>query len=213
MLDHDFHFTTPRLTISYFNPYDDRHCAFVYDLHNTPEILALIRGTPLKVPDVAAARAWILQTNTSLEQKGYGKYLVSHAPEDSKSTAGRSFSEAIDEHTLIGVVALQVARYPSSPNIPDIGYSVLPEYQGNNFATEAAQGLIEYYRKDKGVTAFAGFCDPGNEKSKKVMRKLGFEELGDRDVNGVRGDGVLHRYVVFASGWDRDAEGIKHVQQ
>lgn len=211
MLDYNFHFTTPRLTISYFNPDDDRHCAFVYDLHNTPELLALIRGTSLKVPDLAAARAWIVQTNTSLEEKGYGKYLVSRPAEVPNPTTDRPFSEAIHEHTLIGVVALQAARYPSSPSIPDIGYSVLPEHQGNNFATEAAQGLVEYYRNDKGVTAFAGFCDADNERSKKVMRKLGFEELGLRDVNGVRGDGVLHRYVVFASGWHGEAECIKCV--
>ncbi|OAL00925.1 acyl-CoA N-acyltransferase [Phaeosphaeriaceae sp. SRC1lsM3a] len=213
MLDYDFHLATSRLTISYFNPDDDRHCAFVYELHNTPEILALIRGTPLKVPDLAAARTWIIQTNTSLEEKGFGKYLVSRASETSNDTSSAPFSKAIDTHTFIGVVALQSARYPSSPKVPDIGYSVLPKHQGHNFAAEAAQGLIEYYRQDKGVTSFAGFCDQDNEKSKKVMRKLGFEELGERDVIGVRGDGVVHRYVVFASGWDGEVEGIQRIQK
>lgn len=213
MLDHNFHFATSRLTISCFNVDDDRHCAFVYDLHNTPELLALVRGTPLKVPDLAAAKAWIVQTNTCLEEKGYGKYLVSRAPKEaSEVSTDRPFSETIHKHTLIGVVALQVARYPSSPSIPDLGYSVLPTYQGNNYATEAAQGLVEYYREEKGVTAFAGFCDVGNERSKQVMREIGFKELGHRDVTGVRGDGVLHRYVVFASGWSGEVECIKYVQ-
>ncbi|KAH7409829.1 hypothetical protein DE146DRAFT_674681 [Phaeosphaeria sp. MPI-PUGE-AT-0046c] len=206
MLDYEFHVTTSRLTISYFNPDDDRHCAFVYALHNTPDMVTLLQNTPLKVPDLVAAKAWIVQTNTSLAEKGYGKYLVSRASETLDNTKDQPFSKAIHAYTLIGVVALQVARYPSSPKVPDIGYSILPEHQGNNFATEAAQGLIDYYRKCKRVTSFTGFCDLDNEKSKKVMRKLEFVELGVRDVNGVRGDGVLHRYAVFASGWTGEIE-------
>lgn len=71
---------------------------------------------------------------------------------------------------------------------------------------------MKYYREERGQTEFAGFCDPGNESSKKLLRKLGFEEVGVREVNGLVGEGVWWKCMVFAKGWEREREGMRTVE-
>ena len=56
-------------------------------------------------------------------------------------------------------------------------------YFGQGFATEAAQGLLDYARNTLGVHHFVAHCDTENAASRRVMEKLGMrlvEEFGGR---------------------------------
>ena len=61
-----------------------------------------------------------------------------------------------------------------SPDALGIGYSVFPEFRGQGFATEAAQGLLDFARYDFGVTHFIAGILPSNAPSLRVIEKLGF---------------------------------------
>jgi RimJ/RimL family protein N-acetyltransferase len=50
---------------------------------------------------------------------------------------------------------------------------------------------ISYYRRERGQTKFAGFCDPTNERSIKMFQRLEFENRGVREVKGVREMAVI----------------------
>ena len=57
--------------------------------------------------------------------------------------------------------------------LPEIGYSLYPEFWGNGYAYEAASGLREWYWRETDRPYFIGMADVRNEASLKVLRKIG----------------------------------------
>lgn len=57
--------------------------------------------------------------------------------------------------------------------IPEIGYSLYPEFWGNGYAYEAASGLRDWYWRETDRPFFIGMADVRNEPSLKVLRKIG----------------------------------------
>ena len=137
MLDFSLRITTPRLTISNFNPTNDAHCTFVYDLNNSPKMLLVNRNMPSAIPDIETARAFIEKGAASVEEKGYGRYLIS-LRDDGEDEAIKSV-----EGVPIGIVSMQLARFPGAPTVPDVGFAILAKYYGKGYATEAALGLMK----------------------------------------------------------------------
>jgi RimJ/RimL family protein N-acetyltransferase len=212
MLDFNFHITTPRLNLSYPNPANERHCQFVYDLNNSPEIAQVFKSRDQSFPDLAAARAHLEPNVKTLEQKGYGRFLISRRPETQQDDDPKiPFSEAINTHDLIGFVSMQLDRHPGAPTIPDLGFAILAKYYGKGYATEAAQGAMKYYREAKGHTAFAGYTSPSNENSKKMFRRLGFEDRSVLDITGVFGEEVWKTCQVFTLGHEGELDGMREV--
>ena len=62
---------------------------------------------------------------------------------------------------------------------PDIGWSVLPEFGRQGYAYEAASAVLDYARKDLGLTRILAFISPENAPSIGLATKLGlrFERL------------------------------------
>lgn len=58
----------------------------------------------------------------------------------------------------------------------EIGWHLHPKFQGNGYATEAAQAVIDYAQAS-GLTALSALVDPANEASIKVCHRLGFEQV------------------------------------
>jgi RimJ/RimL family protein N-acetyltransferase len=158
------------------------------------------------MPSREAGRKFIENCNEKIERSGYGRYLISLNPTDvdSEESAKRAsilpFSKR--EHVLVGIVTMLCGRFAGAPTIPDLGFGLLPEYFRKGYATEASQGLLKYFEEEKGQKAVSGFCGPENEASKKVLRRLGFEERGVRDLRGIlgEGEGNIFRVVVWTKG-------------
>ncbi|KAH6865191.1 GNAT domain-containing protein [Alternaria rosae] len=206
MLDFDFHLTTPRLFISHLSPTNDAHYDFVYELVFSPGLVEQKPAVDAEKAESATprdvGRKFIAKDVERMETTGYGRYLVSlrqnsalhinspHEDEDVPFSKRRL--------TPIGIVSMQLARFPSEPSaptIPDVGFSFLPRYLGNGYATEAAAGLIEYFTDVKGHKEFCGFCKPENTASANVLKRLGFEERGLREVDGVVEGEILSALV------------------
>jgi len=218
MLDYNFHISTPRLTLSHLDPNNKRHVDFVYELNNSPEILHIHRRMPGIRDTRESAQTFIEQGAEAFEKIGYGRFLISLTPDaavvsSEADHSAQSFSDSMNKHDLIGILSMRKDRFPSAPSVPDIGFAIMAKYYGRGYATEASQALIKYYREEKGQTALAGYCEPDNENSIKMFRRLGFEERGVRLVNGVIGDDVYLKCLVFTTGCEGELDGMRDVSE
>jgi ribosomal-protein-alanine N-acetyltransferase len=61
----------------------------------------------------------------------------------------------------------------------DIGYSTLRQFSGKGYAFEAAAALMDYGRKELGLTRIIGLTSLTNAKSEHLLEKLGlrFERM------------------------------------
>jgi [ribosomal protein S5]-alanine N-acetyltransferase len=84
--------------------------------------------------------------------------------------------------TLIGT--LGAFQREGSPRECETGYSILPQYQGQGLATEAALALIEFIRKDLRITSVIAHTDPSLPASIRVMEKCGFVIDGEGEEAG-----------------------------
>ena len=87
-----------------------------------------------------------------------------------------------------------------SQNVFETGYWVAPKYAGQGMATEAANAAIRYAFGHLGARAISiGYFD-GNEASRRIVEKLGFQKLGvarqaaTRCLDGTKLD--RHEYVL-----------------
>jgi len=72
--------------------------------------------------------------------------------------------------TLVGTSGY---KGPPSDGVVDIGYSVVPSWQGHGFATEASAALIEAARR-RGAEVVVAHTLAYLQPSIVVLRKLGF---------------------------------------
>lgn len=136
-----------------------------------------------------------------MDRNGFGRYLVCLRKSD------RGFAEESEERQRIGIVSMQLNRYPDMqcPLIPDIGFAFHEDYHGRGFASEACEALMKHFREVRGREQFAGFTHPENVKCQALFRRLGFENRGVVEVAGVGGaDGSAMATSVWLKGVDPD---------
>lgn len=61
---------------------------------------------------------------------------------------------------------------------PDIGFALLPEYEGKGFAIESASAVLHYSLKHLGIDRIQAIVMEENNKSIKLLEKLGMKDLG-----------------------------------
>jgi RimJ/RimL family protein N-acetyltransferase len=205
MLDFNFHLTTPRLYVSHFNPSNDAHCNFVYELFLSPGIVKQMPAADVekfkKTTPREAGSKFIEDSVEKMEKTGYGRYLISLRPFPASLPEENDIPFSQQHHEPIGVVSMQYVRFPSttSPKVPDVGFGLLSRYFGKGYAKEAAKGLIKYFEEERGLKEFCAFCKPDNEASKSVLRRLELEQRGVRELDGVV-EGEKLTAMVWTSG-------------
>ncbi len=78
--------------------------------------------------------------------------------------------------TVIGWVSLRVGD--RSAQSGEIGYSLLAEYRGHGFATEAVKALVEEAFSRGKLRKLRAYCLPENRASRALLRRVGFHEDG-----------------------------------
>jgi RimJ/RimL family protein N-acetyltransferase len=68
---------------------------------------------------------------------------------------------------------------PKAVGRAEIGYTVFKRFRSRGYATEAAQGLIEWARHTGERTIFASVA-PTNGPSLAVLKRLGFRHIGEQ---------------------------------
>jgi len=71
---------------------------------------------------------------------------------------------------------------PDETGAVEIGFSVMPGWQGLGYATEIAGALIEHAFADMRVKTVIAHAACGNVASRKILEKCGFREV-ERDEN------------------------------
>jgi [ribosomal protein S5]-alanine N-acetyltransferase len=75
----------------------------------------------------------------------------------------------------IGICGLVKRDFLSSP---DLGFALLPDYVGCGYATEAAARVLQHAREELGITRLYAITKPSNDRSARVLVKLGFLHEG-----------------------------------
>jgi ribosomal-protein-alanine N-acetyltransferase len=84
--------------------------------------------------------------------------------------------------TLIGTVGAFTKS--ATPNEAEIGYGLLPEFEGRGLATEAAKALVEFLRREERITSIIAHTFPSIPSSIRVMEKCGLTYDGEGEEAG-----------------------------
>lgn len=99
------------------------------------------------------------------DQIGWGRYVA--------------LPQADGTRMLIGTLGAFSKEEP--PQTCEIGYGILPSFQGNGFATEGTDAIINLLRRDGRVESVIAHTYPSLKQSLRVMEKCGltYDAPGD----------------------------------
>jgi RimJ/RimL family protein N-acetyltransferase len=126
---------------------------FILKLVNDPSWLRFIGDKGVR--NESDARTYLAQGPIEMYARlGFGLYLV----------------ELRDGGTPIGICGL-IKR--DSLSDVDIGFAFLPSFCGKGYAHEAALAVMAHAKRDFSMRRLVAITAPGNEKSIRLLRKLG----------------------------------------
>ncbi|UEG53321.1 GNAT family N-acetyltransferase [Mucilaginibacter daejeonensis] len=155
---------TPRLTISKFTVAD---APFILELVNTPTWIRFIGDR--NIHTLTEAEAYVLNgPMASYEKHGFGLYRVA------LTITGQPIG-------MCGILKRNTL------DMPDIGYALLPAYEGKGYAYEAAWAVMDHAFNELGLPQVAAITDPSNQRSIALLEKLGMTyskmiTSGDREL-------------------------------
>ena len=121
------------------------------------------------------ALPWFLQQlETTQDALGWFGWYVLYANETSTHP------------TLVGGVGFKGP--PQENNTVEIGYSLLPQFHGQGYATEMINGIVHWAFSHAEVSRIIAKTTPDNIPSRRVLAKTGFTPLG----KGTETTGMLH---------------------
>jgi len=90
--------------------------------------------------------------------------------------------------TWIGYAGIRDATTTSIPlsdrllphwlEMVEVRYGIHPEHWGKGYARQAAEAVMEWGAKERGVKRFIAETEKENERSGRVLGKMGFERIG-----------------------------------
>ena len=158
-------FQTPRLTLRWMNL---RDASFIRDLLNSPGWIRFVGNRNIDTLEKAED---FLNTIIipSYEKFGFGFYLLQRKQDnESLGICGLVKREGLDD--------------------VDLGYALLPQYEGQGYALEAAQATLEYGFSAHGLERIVAISTPDNKASLSLLNKLGMVyqkkvRLADDDID------------------------------
>jgi ribosomal-protein-alanine N-acetyltransferase len=73
---------------------------------------------------------------------------------------------------------------------PDIGFALLPEFEGKGYTFEACKAYLEKIQASNKYENIIAFTKPDNSKSISLLQRLGLRHTGDQP----KGDDILSYY-------------------
>jgi RimJ/RimL family protein N-acetyltransferase len=165
----------------------------------------LARLLEARVPDdwppetLADALPWFLaRLESQPEQAGWwGWYALAADAPASPEPAAQPGSCAGRGRVLVGSGGF---RGPPVDGAVEIGYSVLPEFQGQGYATEIVRGLVGWALSQAGVSRVTAETEWANPASAQVLRKAGFQPFGEAAASGGAHFSIARDSTLEASG-------------
>lgn len=100
-----------------------------------------------------------------------------------------------DQHTNTFLGEIGYALAPERYRLASLHYSLLPEYWGKGYATEAALGLLKYCFEELNLHRIEAGCAVDNLASIRVLEKLGMQREGRK-----------RKVLPLQSGWSDNYE-------
>lgn len=148
---------TKRLTLREVRPHDD--LAALHELFADPEVARFTDTGPFTtMAEAVDVMAWI--TEIFNERRGMRWAITSRTSPDA----------------LIGTCGYN--RWDRSSNSADIGYDLMRRFWGDGLMTEALQAIIEFGFQQMGLNRIEADVTVGNDRSARLLEKLGFCEEG-----------------------------------
>jgi RimJ/RimL family protein N-acetyltransferase len=141
-------------------PYSEEHFELTKALEFDPDVMRELGG-PADPGDVERAH----QRRVESVEKGEWWFVI--VPEPDGQPAG-----------TIGIWESDLTEEP----IREIGWMVLPEFQGRGIATEALRTIVDRARSDPRFDRIHAFPGASNIPSNALCRRAGFTHVGDREV-------------------------------
>jgi len=135
-------------------------------------------------PEVVRWMDW--GPNTPEETGVFLGYALESEAESPRRTWKFAVIRRTDE-TLVGSAELRI----ESPEHlrGTMGYLIAPAAQGQGYATEAAQAVLDFGLTEGGLHRITATCDPENAGSTRVLEKIGMSREGHlRDHFLIRGE-------------------------
>src|SRR5947209_17181561 len=140
--------------------------------HLPRHLCALLHG-PEEFEKVAGLRVADGIHDQLLSASSDFKTSVENARETDQSGFGFCVIHKVD-NVLIGLCGFPGP--PDSDGAAEIAYGIAPNYQGNGFATEVANALIDFASRDSRVQKIRAHTLAETNASTRVLEKCGFKK-------------------------------------
>ena len=150
-------------------PFRESDAELILELLNDPEWLRFIGDRNVRSLD--DARTYLGKLDAAYAKHGFGLYRVE------RKADGASLG-------MCGLV-----KRDTLPD-PDLGFAFLERHRGAGYAEEAARATLDHASRGLGLKRLAAIATPDNERSARLLEKLGFARDGGTTVSGNGKDAV-----------------------
>ena len=141
---------------------------------------------------------------TAPEMYRYSGWNPYATPEMARETVQRFIESYGDEHSYSWVMDVNgddvvvgtIGAYDYSDGCIEVGFSVVPGWQGRGFATEALQKVLEYLTENEGIGCITAWCAGENSASKRVLEKAGMEFVC-KDKDGLTVGDMIYDKLIY----------------
>ena len=91
---------------------------------------------------------------------------------------------------VIGQITCQ-PKDDEPADIRDVGWYIDPDYQGNGYATEAAEAVLDFMFNEVEISEIHTSAASINPASWRIMEKMGFKYVGDKKSSYFNESGIL----------------------
>ena len=148
-------FDTERLVL---RPTSEEDAELVYDLMNSPKFIQYVGDR--KISSLEAAKVFIkTKMLPQLKELGYSSYTIIRKSDSAKMGTCGLYNRA-------GVDGI------------DIGFGLLPPYEGKGYAYESANRLKMAAFAEFDIPQLKAITNKDNLASQKLLEKLGLEKIG-----------------------------------
>ena len=169
------------------------------DVHGTIELwterIILRRYRPEDADDLYR----YLGTDPAMyEYSGWNPYAT---PEMARETVQSFINRYDDERTYSWVMDIDdvivgtIGAYDYHDDRIEVGFSVVPGWQGRGLATAALRKVLEYLTENEGISCVTAWCAAENTGSRKVLEKAGMRLISEEKGGLQVGDRVYDKLV------------------
>lgn len=130
---------------------------------------------------------------------GWNPYAT---PEMARETVQRFMDSYGDARTYSwvmdagGLAAGTIGAYDYEDGKIEVGFSVVKDWQGRGFATEALAKVLVYLTENEGIPCVTAWCAAENTASKRVLEKAGMQ-LVRTEKEGLTVDGRVYDKLTY----------------